>query len=71
MIFYLSGTLLLLKIIEHTMKEYFDKVILPYFSQKRKDLKLRDDYPALLIFGFKEAGIVSCFDDIAELFAIA
>ena len=32
------------------MKEYFDKVILPYFTQKRKDLKLRDDYPALLIF---------------------
>ena len=32
------------------MKEYFLQIVIPYFSQKRKDLKLPDDYPALLIF---------------------
>ena len=35
---------------ESTMKEYIDKIILPYVKQKRIDLKLSVDYPALVIF---------------------
>ena len=33
-----------------TMKQYFDKIILPYVNEKRKELKLSSDHPALLIF---------------------
>ena len=35
---------------ESTMKEYIDKIILPYVKQKRIDLKLSNDYPTLVIF---------------------
>ena len=35
---------------EQTMKEYFDKIILPYIQEKKKALKLSTEYPALLIF---------------------
>ena len=32
------------------MKEYIEHIILPYIHGKRKQLKLADDYPALLTF---------------------
>ena len=32
------------------MKEYFEKIIFPYFEEKRSELKLGNDQPALLIF---------------------
>ena len=35
---------------EHTMHQYINKVILPYICNKRKDLKLPIDLPAVLIF---------------------
>ena len=35
---------------ETTMKDYLSSVLLPYIQQKRKELKLRNDYPALVIF---------------------
>ena len=35
---------------EDTMKEYIEQIILPYVAEKRKNLKLADKYPALLIF---------------------
>ena len=35
---------------ESTMKAYIEKILLPYVSRKRKELKLSPDYPALVIF---------------------
>ena len=35
---------------EITMKQYFEKIILPYVNEKRKELQLSSDHPALLIF---------------------
>ena len=35
---------------EYTMHQYINKVILPYICNKRKDLKLPIDWPAVLIF---------------------
>ena len=35
---------------ELTMNEYFEQIILLYISKKREDLKLVENYPALLIF---------------------
>ena len=35
---------------ERTMKDYVHKVILPYIANKKKELKLSLDHPALLIF---------------------
>ena len=35
---------------EQTMKEYFDKIIVPYIQEKKKALKLSTEHPALLIF---------------------
>ena len=35
---------------ETTMKQYVEKIILPYVNDKRKELKLPHDQPALLIF---------------------
>lgn len=32
------------------MKAYIEKILLPYVSEKRKELKLAGDYPALVIF---------------------
>ena len=32
------------------MKAYIEKILLPYVREKRKELKLAADYPALLIF---------------------
>ena len=33
---------------EETMKEYIEHIILPFIHGKRKQLRLADDYPALL-----------------------
>ena len=35
---------------ELTMKDYIQKVILPYTERKRRDLKLADNHPALVLF---------------------
>ena len=35
---------------EDTMREYVEMIIIPYVDEKRKDLKLAHDYPALVIF---------------------
>ena len=35
---------------EVTMHQYITKIILPYIRSKRKELKLPDDHPAVLIF---------------------
>ena len=35
---------------EHTMKEYFERIIFPYIEEKRSELKLSNDQPALLIY---------------------
>ena len=35
---------------ENTMKDYIHKIILPYVTKKRDDLKLSPDYPALIFF---------------------
>ena len=35
---------------EHTMREYFERIIFPYVEEKRSSLKLSNDQPALLIF---------------------
>ena len=34
---------------EDTMREYVEMIIIPYVDEKRKDLKLAHDYPALVI----------------------
>ena len=46
------------------MKDYVEKIILPYIKHKRKSLKLPDDYPALLIFDNFKA---QCSSDILTL----
>ena len=48
---------------ELTMKDYVEKIILPYIKHK-KSLKLPDDYPALLIFDNFKA---QCTSDILTL----
>ena len=35
---------------ETTMKEYIDNILLPYIKEKRRNLNLADDYPALVLF---------------------
>ena len=35
---------------ELTMKDYIQKIILPYTERKRRDLKLADNHPALVLF---------------------
>ena len=35
---------------EHTMKEYFTEIILPFVNEKRRILKLSSEQQALLIF---------------------
>ena len=35
---------------ETTMKEYVDNILLPYVKEKRTNLNLADDYPALVLF---------------------
>ena len=32
------------------MKEYIDNILLPYIKEKRRNLNLADDYPALVLF---------------------
>ena len=35
---------------EHSMRDYFVKIIFPYIDEKRSELKLSNEQPALLIF---------------------
>ena len=35
---------------ETMMKEYIDNILLPYVKEKRRNLNLADDYPALVLF---------------------
>ena len=35
---------------ETTMKDYINEILLPYISRKRKELKVHEDHPALVIF---------------------
>ena len=35
---------------EHSMRDYFEKIIFPYIDEKRSELKLSNEQPALLIF---------------------
>ena len=35
---------------ETIMKEYIDNILLPYIKEKRRNLNLADDYPALVLF---------------------
>ena len=46
---------------EHTMKRYVENIILPYIKDKKKALKLPDDYPSLLIFDNFKAQCTSDF----------
>ena len=49
---------------ESTMKEYIQHVLLPYIDEKRKNLKLANDYPALVTYdNFKG----QCTPDILTL----
>ena len=49
---------------ELTMKDYVEKIILPYINDKRRSLKLADDYPGLLIFDNFKA---QCTSDLLKL----
>ena len=49
---------------ESTMHQYIDKIILPYLCQKRKELKLPPEQPAVMIFdNFKG----QCTEDLLKL----
>jgi len=42
---------------EETTRAYIEEIILPYLSKKRRELKLSENYPALMIFdNFKARG---------------
>ena len=48
---------------EQTMKDYIKKILLPYIKEKRKELKLSADYPALVLYdNFTGQGIQELFD---------
>jgi len=49
---------------ELTMKDYVEKIILPYIKDKRRSLKLPGDYPGLLIFDNFKA---QCTSDLLKL----
>ena len=45
------------------MKDYIQKILLPYISKKRKELKLSPEYPALVLFDkFTGQGAQELFD---------
>ena len=46
---------------ETTMKQYIEKIILPYVNDRRKELKLSGNQPALLIFDNFKAQTTSSF----------
>ena len=49
---------------ESTMHQYIDKIIIPYLCQKRKELKLPLEQPAVVIFNnFKS----QCTEDLLKL----
>ena len=43
------------------MKQYVEKIVLPYVTRKREELQLRHDQPALLIFDNFKAQTTSSF----------
>ena len=47
-----------------TMVSYFEKVIFPYLQEKKAELKLEPDHPALLLFDNFKA---QCTEDILKL----
>ena len=49
---------------ELTMKDYVEKIILPYIKDKRRSLNLPSDYPGLLIFDNFKA---QCTSDLLKL----
>lgn len=49
---------------EQTMKDYVEKIILPYIKDKKKSLNLLTDYPGLLIFDNFKA---QCTSDLLKL----
>ena len=49
---------------EQTMKEYIEKIILPYVQSKRRELCLSDDHPALAIYDVFKGQLT---DDISSL----
>ena len=49
---------------ETTMMDYLSSVLLPYIQQKRKELKLKNDYPALVIFDRFKAQCTTAVLDI-------
>ena len=45
------------------MKDYIKKILLPYIIEKRKELKLSADYPALVLYdNFTDQGTKELFD---------
>ena len=52
---------------EITMKQYFEKIILPYVNEKRKELKLLSDHPTLLIFKAQTTSSILKFLDSHNL----
>ena len=51
---------------ETTMKQYIEKIILPYVTDKRKVLNLSHDHPALLIFDNFKAQTTSSFLELFD-----
>jgi len=47
-----------------TMVNYFEKVIFPYLQEKKAELKLEPDHPALLLFDNFKA---QCTEDFLKL----
>lgn len=53
---------------EATMLQYIDKVINPYVEKKREELKLKPDFPALVLFDHFSGQITqSIFDHLQKL----
>ena len=51
---------------EQTMLAYVEKILVPYVSNKRKELKLLHDYPALVIFNHFSAQMTDPFFKLLE-----
>ncbi len=51
---------------EETVKDYVEKILVPYVSNKRKLLKLPHDYPALVIFDHFSGQMTDIFFELLE-----
>ena len=49
---------------EETMKVYIKKIIVPFVKRKRAELKLEENYPALVVFDVFKG---QCTDDVLKL----